>query len=240
MFFFNYFRLNFNLLHKKMISKKKYFSFSGVDIIIENIFRNQDKGYYIDVGCQNPIKNNNTYLLFKKGWSGINIDLDKDNIDLFKSARPYDDNRNIAISNDIKEVDLFFYHKKSPINTIDPKTSKFQKAKVSSVKKIKTNTLTNTILSSKFKDKKFDLLSIDVEGHEINVFNGFDFKTYSPNVIVVEYLDLNVLKLEIKNLNIENVINSEIYKFLISKNYILVNCIYSDLVFIKKEFRDKL
>lgn len=238
MSFLNYFYLKFNLLHKIIISKKNYFSFSGVDIIIENIFKFKKKGIYIDVGCQHPIRNNNTFLLHKKGWSGINIDLDKDNIDLFNTSRPTDTNINVAVSDKVGEVDLFFYHKKSPINTIDKKTSEFQKAKVSSIKKIQTNTLNNIISSSKFNDKSFDLLSVDVEGHELNVFKGFDFDKYSPNVIVAEYLDLNVKRLEIKNLSIENIINSELYNFLISKGYILVNCIYCDLIFIKKDFRD--
>ena len=238
MSFFNQIVLKLNLIHKKILSKKFYFSFSGVDILIENIFRNQKNGFYIDVGCQHPIKNNNTYLLHKRGWSGINIDLDKDNIDLFNVSRISDDNINIAASNRINEVDLFFFHKKSPINTIDKRTSQFQKAKISSIKKIKTNTLNNIIKSSKYSNKKIDLLSIDVEGHELPVLEGLDFNKYSPNVIVVEYLDLNVSKLEIKNLNIENVINSEIYKFLTLKKYILVNSIYSDLIFIKSDFRD--
>ena len=90
----------------------------------------------------------------------------------------------------------------------------------------------------KFCALLFDFLSVDVEGHELQVFEGLDFSLYSPNVIVVEFLDLNASKLEIKNLNVENIFNSEIYNFLTSKNYILVNCIYSDLVFIKKDFRD--
>jgi FkbM family methyltransferase len=235
---FNQIFLKLNLFHKKIFSKKNYFSFSGVDILIENIFRNQKNGFYIDVGCQHPIKNNNTYLLYKKGWCGINIDLDKDNIDLFNVSRISDDNINVAVSNKINEVDLFFFHKKSPINTIDKKTSQFQKAKISSINKVKTNTLNNIIKSSKYSNKKIDLLSIDVEGHELPVLEGLDFNKYRPNVIVVEYLDLNVSKLEIKNLNIENVINSEIYKFLTLKKYILVNSIYSDLIFINSDFRD--
>ena len=227
-----------NLLHKKIISKKKYYSFSGVDIVIENIFKNQQNGFYIDVGCQHPIKNNNTYLLNKKGWCGINIDLDKDNIDLFNHSRPHDDNINIAVSNKIAEVELFFYHKKSPINTIDKKISDYQKAKVTQIKKIKTNTLNNIIENSKYRKSKFDLLSIDVEGHELNVLEGLDFNFYSPNVIVVEFLDLSLPKLEIKNQNIDNLFKTDLYKFLISKNYILVNYIYADLIFVKKDFRD--
>ena len=192
---FNYLYFKLNLIHKSIISKKNYFSFSGVDIIIQNIFKNQKIGFYIDVGCQHPIKNNNTFLLHKKGWSGINIDIDKENINLFNSSRPTDININVAASNILGEVDLFFYHKKSPINTIDKKTSQFQKAKVSSIKKIQTNTLNNIILSSKFRDKNFDLLTIDVEGHELNVLKGIDFKKFSPNVLVVEFLDLSLKKL---------------------------------------------
>ena len=230
--------LNLQNIYKKIILQDKYYSFSGVDIVLKKIFYQQEKGFYIDVGCQNPIKNNNTYLLYKKGWEGINIDLDKDNIDLFNSARPKDSNFNKAISSDIKNVELYFYHKKSPINTIDKKTSDFQKAKVTSIKKINTDTLDNIILNSKYKNHTFDLLSIDVEGHELDVLKGFDLDKYSPKVIVVEYLDLNVSKLEIKNLSIENVLSSEIYKYLISKNYILVNSIYCDLVFVNKSFRD--
>ena len=235
---FNRIYLELNLLHKKIISKKKYFSFSGVDIILENIFKHQNKGIYIDVGCQHPIKNNNTYLLNTKGWEGINVDLDKNNIELFNASRSNDFNCNNALSSDVKEVDLYFYHNKSPLNTLDKKTSKFQKAKVSSIKKIKTQTLNNIILNSKYKDSTFDLLSIDVEGHELEVLKGFDLTKFSPKVIVIEYLDLNVSKLEIKNLNIEEILNTEIYKYLTSRNYILVNSIYSDLVFVNKKFRD--
>ena len=232
------FSIKLNLLHKKLFFKKKYFSFSGVDVIIENIFRNQEFGFYVDVGCQHPIKNNNTLILYNKGWKGINIDLDKDNIDLFKKSRPNDENVNIAVSNEIKEVDFYFYHKKSPINTIDKKTSQFQKAKVSSIKKIKTDTLNNILSSSKYTNIKIDLLSVDVEGHEIQVLEGLDFIRYKPSIIVVEYLDLNVSKLEVKNLSIQNIINSKIYKFLTQKNYTLVNCIYSDLIFVDNKFRD--
>jgi len=235
---FNKTYLELNLLHKFFFNKKKYFSFSGIDIILENIFKHHPKGIYIDVGCQHPIKNNNTYLLYKKGWEGINVDLDKDNIDLFNIARSNDSNINKALSNKVKEVELYFYHKKSPINTIDKKTSEFQKATVSSIKKVKTDTLNNIILDTKYNNQSIDLLSIDVEGHELQVLEGFDLNKFSPKVIVVEYLDLSVSKLEIKNLNIENILKSEIYKYLVTMNYILVNNIYSDLVFVNKSFRD--
>jgi hypothetical protein len=41
---------------------------------------------------RNPIKYSNTALLYKKGWTGINIDLNKTSIDLFNFTRLRDKN----------------------------------------------------------------------------------------------------------------------------------------------------
>ena len=128
-----------------LFSFKKSFSQGSMDLVLNIVFRDQRKGTYIDVGCQHPIKNNNTYLLHKRGWSGINVDLDKVNIDLFNYHRPKDFNFNSAVSDKIEEVDLFYYHQKSPINTLDKNVSNKQSAKLEKTIKIKTETLTNII-----------------------------------------------------------------------------------------------
>ena len=223
---------------KSFTNKKFFYSFGGIDNLIQQIFKSQKKGIYIDIGCGHPIKNNNTYLLNKKGWSGINIDLDIDNVELFKIYRPKDLNICAAISDEIKETDLFFYHSRSALNTIDKKTANYQKAKVTSVKKIKTTTLNNVLDESIYNSSNIDFLSIDVEGSELSVLKNFNFHKFKPKVIVVEYLDLSLNKLEIKNLSIQQAMNSEIYKLIISKNYTLANMIHSDLVFIYNDFRD--
>ena len=69
---------------------KRSYSQGSMDLILCDIFKDKKKGVYVDVGCQHPIKNNNTFLLYKKGWKGINIDLDEFNIELFKYNRPKD------------------------------------------------------------------------------------------------------------------------------------------------------
>ena len=223
---------------KSFTHKKISYSYGGVDSLVLNIFKNQKNGFYLDIGCGHPIKNNNTYLLNKKGWSGINIDLDKANIDLFNSYRKNDVNLAAAVSDKEGETDLFFYHSKSALNTISKQNADFQKAEVSVIKKIKTQTINNIIDNSPYKDKKFDFLSVDVEGSELSILKNFNFIKYSPKVIVVEYLDLSLKKLEIKNLNIDNIIKSDIYKLIISNNYTLANVLHSDLVFIQNNFRD--
>ena len=63
--------------------KKKSYSQCGEDLFIENFFKNKNYGTYLDIGAFNPIKFSNTLLLYKKGWKGINIDLNQTSIDLF-------------------------------------------------------------------------------------------------------------------------------------------------------------
>jgi FkbM family methyltransferase len=230
--------INFvSILKRKIRYKKTSYAFNGVDLIIEYIFKKEKKGIYLDIGSQHPISNNNTYLLYKKGWNGINIDLDKKNIDLFKIARPKDINLNYAISDTEGVTDLFFYHESSPINTLNKQVSSYQKAAVKEIKKVKTFTL-NYILNKLNFDKRIDYMNLDVEGFELKVLNGFDIQKYKPKVISVEYLDLKMKKLEFKNNNIENLLDSELYKYFKTNDYTFVNWLHGDLIFIHKDFRD--
>ena len=227
----------FYFIINKFFSTYKYrksYSQGSMDLILRDIFRNKQKGVYVDVGCQHPIHNNNTYLLYKKGWEGINIDLDKFNIDLFNFNRPKDFNVNQAISDKIGKDKLYFYHEKSPINTLDGKISELQKATVRDIVEISTNTLTNIIDRSPYN--KIDLLSIDVEGYELKVLNGLDFKKFNPKVIIIEFLDIKSPKWEIPYNNFENIQNSEIYKLLIEERYKFVNWVNGDLVFVSSSF----
>jgi FkbM family methyltransferase len=230
---------NISLLIKSFRERKISYSYGGIDSLVLNIFKNKKKGFYVDLGCGNPIKNNNTYQLYKNfNWSGINIDLDKDNINLFEISRPLDENITAAVSDGFKETNLFFYHSKSTLNTISRKNVDYQKAKISKSLKVNTVTLNSILEKSKFNIQEIDFLSIDVEGSELPIIKNIDFKKYKIKVIVVEYLDLSLPALEIKNIKIENIIKSELYQFMISKNYTLANVLHSDLVFINNNFRD--
>lgn len=226
-----------NLYRRKYKYKKISYSFNAVDLIIDYIFKNKNNGFYLDVGSQHPISNNNTYLLFKRGWSGINIDLDKKNIDLFNTARPNDINLNLAISSDVAEKKLYFYHDKSPINTLDKVVSDFQTATVKKIKRIKTTTLDIALQNLKFNNK-IDYMNLDVEGHEMDIFKAFDLSLYKPSIISVEFLDLDMKYLEFKNNDLQRIVNSDLYKHLLNNKYHFVNWLHGDLIFVHRDFRD--
>lgn len=218
-------------IYYEKYSKKSY-SLSNVDLVIERIFKKKKKGIFIDVGCNHPIKYNNTYLLYKKGWSGINIDLDKDSIKQFNELRTRDDNiQTLVTSFDNEEKDLYFYHDRSAINTISKELVESRNNNFNEIKKMKGKSLNSIIEDSKFKNSKIDLMSIDIENYEFDALKNFNFNKYNIDIIVTEITDVKIKNLETYNLSLENIIKSNLYKLLTSNSYKLINWVNADLIF---------
>ncbi len=165
------------------------------DQIIKKIFINQNKGNFVDIGCFHPTRDNNTYLLYKKGWRGINIDLNPLSIDLFNVLRSKDININAAISNKKQTTNFFFKGETSPLNTLDVNQINFLKSrfKINKIdlikKKIKTKKI-NDILK-KYKYYNIDFMSIDVEGLEYQIVKSLNFQKYKVKVFCLEILKHN-------------------------------------------------
>ena len=114
---------NIYIKHKFFIKKKSY-AMDNEDTAVLNYFKDKKNGFYVDVGCYHPIHRNNTYLLHKKNWNGINIDTSQFSIDLFDYMRPKDLNYNCAISNKNEIVKLFYQKKLSQLSTIESDQAK--------------------------------------------------------------------------------------------------------------------
>jgi len=194
--------------HKFFISKKSY-AMDNEDTEILNYFKKKKNGFYVDVGCYHPIHRNNTYLLHKQDWKGINIDVSQFSIDLFNYLRPNDLNYNCAISNKNEIVKIFYQKELSQLSTIENEQAKKVFQGNIKEKEIQAFTLDKILKKDKFKDTKIDFLNIDVEGADFKVLEGLSFDKFKPELICIEIHDK-----EIKD--------SKVYKFLNGKNYKLI------------------
>src|SRR2546423_8590334 len=90
--------------------KHANFSFSqfGEDLALLRYFEER-RGFYVDIGAHHPVRFSNTYLLYQRGWSGINVDANADALDLFRSRRPRDVNLHAAVSDIVQEVEFSVY-----------------------------------------------------------------------------------------------------------------------------------
>jgi len=193
-------------LKNRCFLKRKSYSMDGEDVAIFGYFKNNKNGFYVDVGAYHPIERNNTMLLYRQGWEGINIDISSFSIKLFNHLRPREINLNLAISKNEGDVEMYFQKKLSQLSTIKKNQAEKSFQGNIKIKKINSKTLTSVLDNSKFKGKKIDLLDIDVEGADIDVLESLDFGRYSPEIICVEVIE-------------ENNEDSRIFNFLREKGY---------------------
>ena len=208
-----YFYKIFKLFKSK--KKRNYFGEFGEDILINRFFRKQDDGFYVDIGCYHPIKGSLTYYLYKKGWKGLNVDLSKISIDLFKLARPKDYNIHAAVTNFDGETFFFENGMINQQNTLENSGTNLKKIKIIAFK-------LQTLLE-KLNINQVDFLNIDAEGSDYKVISSLNLNKIRPKMICIEENRYDIK--DIINNTIQNLMNSNDY-FLFSR--IGVSSIYID------------
>ena len=181
-----YLYYNLYVRHKCFINRTQYSQW-GEDIIISEFFKNKDYGTYFDIGCFHPYMYSNTCLLHKKGWAGINIDINQTSIDLFKISRPKDLNLCTTINDTKKKCKIYFDHPFSPVNTLDKRYFKdFKKDffKTTSIKSVWSMTVDEILNLSGVNN--IDYINIDVEGMDYKILNQLIPKKLKPQLISIE------------------------------------------------------
>ncbi|MEM4655158.1 MAG: FkbM family methyltransferase [Thermosphaera sp.] len=191
----------------------KSYSQEGEDLILLRVFENKAKGFYVDVGAHHPFRFSNTYLFYRKGWWGINIDAARDSIKLFKKFRPRDINLEIAISDKNEEMTYYVFDEPA-LNTFDEKLAEERvratKYKIIDKIKIRTKTLTEVLDRYMPEDQQIDFLTIDTEGSDIKVLLSLDWRRYKPDIVLIEVLNYTYL---------EDIYYSEIYNLMRKNGY---------------------
>ena len=119
-----YYFYNIYIRNYKFLNNGSQF---GEEKFILSFFEKKYKGKFLDVGCFHPTRHNNTYAMYKRGWHGINIDLNPLTIELFNFARIKDININAAISNNEETKKLYFVDELNTQNTLEPNHLSFLK-----------------------------------------------------------------------------------------------------------------
>lgn len=193
-----------------------HYSQFGEDVVLRDLLGKQKDGFYVDVGCYHPKKYSNTYALHKRGWSGINVDMEPHKIELFRLARPHDENVVAAVSD--KEQVLYIQTSKS--HDLGARLADSGE----DAHKVTTRTLTDIIAATRFKGRPIDLLSVDAEGHDLAVLRSLDFATYQPRFVVAELHEKDVRK----------ILESDIHLFLESQGYSLRSWVVCSLIYERK------
>lgn len=191
---------------------------AGEDDIVMRLFSEILKtgpGTYIDVGCNHPAYGSNTFLLYKNGWRGYCIDPHGEFAPLYAEHRPRDTFLQMAIGGVDGTVSFHYTPGSEGLSSVLP-TVVHKQAMDVPVRRLQTIIDTHKI-------DKIDVLSVDVEGSEIDVINSITDYQKFPRIIIAEFNTLGC-------------INMRLQPYLISMGYHILAVTYCNVI-ATKEFQ---
>ncbi|HXH72014.1 MAG TPA: FkbM family methyltransferase [Mariprofundaceae bacterium] len=219
------------LLRKTFLtrSSRRHYSQFGEDVVLLDWLHDRE-GFFVDVGCYHPSKFSNTYALYRRGWRGINIDMDEIKVRAFAMARPDDINVHAAVSDEPGEVSIHRFSKYGLGSMIvrDDAAPPAEQQALETVR-LRTRTLDEIIEATVYKNRQIDLLTVDAEGHDLEVLRSLSFDTYKPKLILVE----------LHTDGIDEVLASPLHRFLAEKGYTLCNWVGLTLFYRRSDLRYK-
>jgi len=169
-------------LLKKRRAARRYFSQFGEDVVLKSLLHGRQDGFYVDCGAFDPFIFSNTALFYEMGWSGINIEPQHARWGIFKAIRKRDINLCEVVSDASVEVD-FVEHPTPTMSGISSTLARGDRSGV--VRRLKARPLRD-IFAEYAERRLIDFLTVDCEGHDLQVLRSNDWNRFRPSYVVVE------------------------------------------------------
>jgi len=172
----------------------------GEDIVLftwlETLGLKTPGGFYVDVGAHHPRFSSNTYLLRRLlGWSGINIEADPNLFTAFERECPECVNLQMAVGGRARFDTLTIYNHPG-VNTMSDTLRERQSHNpwMEIRDKIQMPVVPiNDVLEKHLpNDSQFRVLSVDIEGLDLELIEAFDFNRWRPNLVLIEDFELDL------------------------------------------------
>ena len=148
---------------------------------------------YLDIGCNDFRCDNNTYFLYQRGASGVDIDANPLCVESVKKNRVRDTVINAGVGAETAEALPFYIMSNYGLSSfskdsIEEAIAKNSENRIDQVIDVPVIGI-NSLMKEYFSDSPPTVLSIDAEGLDIQILGALDFNLYRPAIIIVESID---------------------------------------------------
>lgn len=155
------------------------------DVILWRVFKDVKDGFYVDVGANDPVADSVTNLFYENGWSGVNIEPNRQFFAKLQAERPRDINIFAAATNFNGEISFFEFDDTGLSTTEESLSLDHDKRGYKSLQ-VRVEALTLATIFQRHVSGDVHFLKIDVEGGTRSVLQGINFAEKRPWVILCE------------------------------------------------------
>lgn len=172
-------------------TRHRSFAQSGEDRIASHVLG--DLGVqtptYLDLGAHHPVRFSNTYLFYLQGARGVCVEADPRLAQLIKRRRLRDTCLNVAVA--ACDGSMHFHVMGVPTLSTTSSSSVSQLSEMGhSVRRtIEVQALSPSTILSRYFAGTPNLVSLDVEGCDVEILKAWDFAVHRPQVFIVETLE---------------------------------------------------
>ena len=217
------------LRHRVRQGAQESFAQCGEDLIIAYVFNalGRERIRYLDIGAHHPTYLSNTHYFYLRGHRGVCVEPDGSLLAAFRRERGGDALLNIGIAAEEGEAD--FYVLTTPtLNTFSREDAErfasYGTQRIERVEKIHVRNV-NNVMREQFGGAP-DLLSLDVEGLDLEILKSVDFSAHAPDVCCVETLSYTEDRSERKL--------TEIIDFMLEHDYFVYADTFVNSIFVRR------
>lgn len=174
-------------LARRFLIRRSYAQ-EGEDRLLLRYFGLKRDGFYVDVGAHHPFRYSNTQLFYEMGWRGVNIDAMPGSMTPFRRVRRRDVNLEIGVGEQPASLSFFIFDE-AALNTFDENVAHKYETEGNVIKRVVhvgVERLADILERHLPVGQKIDLLTIDVEGRDLEVLRSNDWSRFRPSVILAE------------------------------------------------------
>lgn len=173
----------------RLVMGERSYSQEGEDRILDRLFGSQPEGFYVDVGAHHPMRFSNTYLFYRRGWRGVNIDATPGSMRLFDKYRSRDTNIEVGIGLAPGVVPFYVFNEPA-LNSFDRELAESRIAPyhIEKVIDVEVLPLSKVLCGHVPHETVPSFLTVDVEGRDLEVLRSNDWSAFRPTYVLAESL----------------------------------------------------
>jgi len=152
----------------------------GLAPLLADLLPTLDVGYFVEVGAYDGEKFSNTSWLADRGWRGVYVEPSTVRARMCRMRHAFNRVRTVCCAAGAAECAAWFDDAKSLASLTATASDAGPRGRHVPVRRL------DAILENAGAPEGFALMVVDVEGHEVEVFDGFDIDRWRQAVVIVE------------------------------------------------------